>query len=77
MLSVQVNSTQYDFHGCKVTEKGPKILINRLDSPIGVSSLSRVIRQIFKQFPRIFNPMAINVQKISLTNVKLHFLYSL
>ena len=30
---------------------------------------------IFKQIRKIFNPMAINVQRISLTHEKLHFLH--
>ena len=38
---------------------------------MGVSPPSSVIKQILK----IFNPMAINVQRISLIHEKLHFLH--
>ena len=43
---------------------------------MSVSPLSRVCKtSIFKQIRKIFNPMAINIRRISLTHEKLHFLH--
>ena len=44
---------------------------------MNVSPPSRVIAKtsIFKQIRKIFNPMAINVQRISLTHDKFYFLH--
>ena len=62
-------------------EKGPKTLIKSLGlyshRTIGhgcFTSLKGCKTSIFKQIWKIFNPMAINVRRISLTNEKLHFL---
>ena len=57
-----------------MTEKRPKTFIKlyelSLHRTIGKGRFSS-----FKQIQEIFNPMAINVQWISLTYEQLHFLY--
>ena len=65
-----------------MTEKGLKHWSNRKDSPyteqysVGVSPLSMSFTtSIFKQKQNIMNPVAINVQRISPTHEKLHFLH--
>ena len=65
-----------------MTGKRPKTLIKSLGlcshRTIGhgrFTSLKSYKTSIFKQIRKIFNPMAINVQEISLTYEKLHFLH--
>ena len=65
-----------------MTEKGPKTLIKSQglysNPTIGhgrFTSLKSYKTSIFQQIRKIFNPMAIDVQRISLTHEKLHFLH--
>ena len=57
-----------------MTEKGPKTLIKSFHRG-RFTSLKSYKTLIFKQTRKIFNPMPINVQRISLTHEKLHFLH--
>ena len=63
-------------------KKGPKHRSNRKDfihmeqNARGVSGALKCYKtSVFKQIQKIFNPMAINVWRISLTEEKLHFLH--
>ena len=65
-----------------MTEKGPKTLIKLYglysQRTVGngrFTSLKCDKRSNFKQMIKIFNPMTINVQRISLIHEKLHFLH--
>ena len=65
-----------------MTEKGPKTLIksqglysHRTIDHGSFTSLKSYRTSIFKQIRKIFNSMAINVKRISLTRERLHFLH--